>query len=108
MDRKELLGDVERVVIKVGTSSITMGGSVPSSDFMDGVARQISNLKGQGKEVLIVSSGAIGIGLKAMNARPKPNEVPIKQAAASVGQGILMQKWNDAFQRYGLNVSLSE
>ena len=50
MDRKELLGDVERVVIKVGTSSITMGGSVPSSDFMDGVARQISNLKGQGKE----------------------------------------------------------
>ena len=105
MDRKELLGDVERVVIKVGTSSITMGGSVPSSDFMDGVARQISNLKGQGKEVLIVSSGAIGIGLKAMNARPKPNEVPIKQAAASVGQGILMQKWNDAFQRYGLNVA---
>ncbi len=105
MDRKGLLGDVERIVVKVGTSSITMGGSVPSPEFMDGVARQISELKGRGMEVLIVSSGAIGIGLRTMNARPKPNEVPIKQAAASVGQGILMQKWNDAFQKYGIIVA---
>lgn len=105
MDRRGLLGDVERVVIKVGTSSITMGGSVPSQEFMDGVARQISELKSRGMEVLIVSSGAIGIGLRTMKAKPKPNEVPIKQAAASVGQGILMQKWNDAFQKYGIIVA---
>ncbi|MCQ2069944.1 MAG: glutamate 5-kinase [archaeon] len=96
---------MERVVIKVGTSSITMGGSTPSSSFMDTVAEQIAELKNSGKEVLIVSSGAVGIGLKAMNAKPKPNEVPIKQAAASVGQGILMQKWNDSFQKHGINVA---
>ncbi len=105
MDRKELLGEVERVVVKVGTSSVTGGRSVPSQEFMDSAARQIVALKEQGKEVLIVSSGAVGIGLEVMKAKPKPNEVPIKQAAASVGQGILMQKWNDAFQKYGCSVA---
>ena len=105
MGRKELLANVERVVIKVGTSSITQGGSTPSEQFMDIVAGQIAELKKAGKEVLIVSSGAVGIGLKAMNATPKPNEIPIKQAAASVGQGILMQKWNDSFQKFGIHVA---
>ncbi|MCQ2079747.1 MAG: glutamate 5-kinase [archaeon] len=103
--RDEILGNVDRVVIKVGTSSITMGGSTPSASFMDDVAEQVAYLKNQGKEVLIVSSGAVGIGLKAMNAKPKPNEIPIKQAAASVGQGILMQKWNESVQKVGLNVA---
>lgn len=105
VSRKELLNNIGRVVIKVGTSSITMGGSTPSSDFMDRVAEQVAAIKEKGIEVLIVSSGAVGIGLKAMNAKPKPNEIPIKQAAASVGQGILMQKWNDSFQKFGLNVA---
>jgi len=72
---------------------------------MDIVAGQIAELKKAGKEILIVSSGAVGIGLKAMNATPKPNEIPIKQAAASVGQGILMQKWNDSFQKFGIHVA---
>lgn len=105
MSRKDLLGEVGRLVVKVGTSSITMGGSTASSDFMDSVARQVRSLKDSGKEVLIVTSGAIGIGLKALNVVPKPNEIPIKQAAASVGQSILMQKWNDSFQRYGITVA---
>ena len=91
MDRKEILRNVETVVIKVGTSSITGGTNSVSSEFMDSVAAQVKRLKEQGKNVLIVSSGAIGVGLGAMNAKPKPKEVPIRPAAASVGQGILMQ-----------------
>jgi len=102
MGRKDYLGDVERVVIKVGTSSITMGGDTASESFMDSIARQVKILRDSGKEILIVTSGAIGIGLKAMKVKPKPNEIPIKQAAASVGQSILMQKWNDALQKYGI------
>ena len=105
MDRRELLSGVNRVVVKIGTSSITEGGSIVSERFMDAIACQVSQLRSMGKEVLLVSSGAIGIGLKALNATPKPNEVPIKQAAASVGQGILMQKWNDSFQKYGMNAA---
>ncbi len=104
MDRKELLGEVGRIVVKVGTSSITQGGDSASRDFMDSVADQVKRMRDAGKEVLIVTSGAIGIGLKTMKVKPKPNEIPIKQAAASVGQGILMQKWNDSFQKHGINV----
>ena len=105
MTRKEIIGDVGEIVIKVGTSSITMGGSGASQDFMDSVATQVKKLKDGGMDVLIVTSGAIGIGLAVMDAHPKPNEVPIRQAAASVGQGILMQKWNDSFQKQGMVVA---
>ncbi|MDR1404917.1 MAG: glutamate 5-kinase [Candidatus Methanoplasma sp.] len=102
MDRKELLGDVERVVIKVGTSTITKGGNTVSKDMMDSIARQVRELKDQGREVLIVTSGAIGIGLKAMDVNPNPNDIPIRQAASSVGQSILMQKWNESFHNHGI------
>lgn len=104
MDRKELLGEVDRIVVKVGTSSITQGGDSASHNFMDSVADQIKRIRDSGKEALIVTSGAIGIGLKTMKVKPKPNEIPIKQAAASVGQSILMQKWNDSFQKHGIIV----
>lgn len=99
------LGHVDTVVIKVGTSSITGGGNKVNEAFMDSVAEQVKALKDEGKDVLIVTSGAIGVGLAAMNAKPKPKEVPIRQAAASVGQGILMQKWNESFEKQGLIIS---
>ena len=99
------LGSIDTVVIKVGTSSITGGGNKVNEEFMDSVARQVKGLRDSGKKVLIVTSGAIGVGLAAMNARPKPKEVPIRQAAASVGQGILMQKWNESFEKQGIIIS---
>ena len=102
MERKELLGEVDRIVIKVGTSSITRGSSSTSKEFMDSVAKQVKTLKDEGKEILIVTSGAIGIGLKTMKVKPNPNDIPIKQAASSVGQSILMQKWNESFEKQGL------
>ncbi|MCL1984579.1 MAG: glutamate 5-kinase [Methanomassiliicoccaceae archaeon] len=103
--RSEHLKETHRVVIKVGTSSITGGSSGASSEFMDSVARQVRSLKEKGIEVLIVTSGAIGIGLSTMGARPRSREIPIRQAAASIGQSVLMQKWNDSFQRYGISIA---
>jgi len=102
MDRKELLGEVERIVIKVGTTTITQGSSKASKDMMDSIAKQVRDLKAQGKEILIVTSGAIGIGLKAMKVKPNPNDILMRQAASSVGQSILMQKWNESFQVQGI------
>ena len=104
MDRRQQLGEVGRVVIKIGSSSIMRNGSRISRDFMDSVAEQVRFLKDSGVEVLIVSSGAIALGLRAMGVVPKPNEIPIRQAAASVGQGLLMQEWSDSFQRNGMIV----
>ncbi len=103
--RRKMADSSDTVVVKVGTSSITAGGDGVSNEFMDGVAEQVRELKDSGKRVLIVTSGAIGVGLKAMHAKPKPKEVPIRQAAAAVGQSILMQKWTDSFQKQGMVVS---
>ena len=102
--RKETLGEVGRVVIKIGTTSLMQGRKTISIDFMDSVAEQVKALKDEGKEVLIVTSGAIGVGLKAMKVQANPNDIPIRQAAASVGQSILMQRWADSFQRQGMIV----
>lgn len=104
MDRRELLSDATRIVVKIGSSSIMRSKKAISRDFMDSVAEQISRLRAEGKEVLVVSSGAVAIGLKAMGVTPKPKEIPIRQAAASVGQGILMKEWGECFQRHGLTV----
>ncbi len=104
MTRKEMLGNVDRVVIKIGTTSLMQGRKTISIDFMDSVAEQVKALKDEGKEVLIVTSGAIGVGLRAMNVQANPNDIPIRQAAASVGQSILMQRWADSFQRQGMIV----
>lgn len=103
--RKDLLGEVDRMVVKVGTSSITMGGDTASSEFMDSVAGQVRRLKDDGKEVLLVTSGAIGIGLKTMGVDPKTRDIKLRQAAASVGQSILMQKWNESFQKYKVTIA---
>ena len=102
--RKALLGDVGRVVVKIGSSSIMRNQAAISRDFMDSVAEQVARLREIGVEVLIVSSGAIAIGLKAMKVKPKPNEIPIRQAASAVGQGILMKEWSECFQRHGMLV----
>lgn len=104
MDRERQFAGIRRVVLKIGTSSVTQGGTGVSEEFLDRIAAQVDRLMKEGKEVLIVSSGAIGTGLTVLNAKPKPNEIPIKQAASAVGQGILMQKWNGSFQRYGIPV----
>ena len=104
MSRKGTLGEVGRVVIKIGTTSLMQGRKTISIDFMDSVAEQVKALKDEGKEVLIVTSGAIGVGLRAMKVQANPNDIPIRQAAASVGQSILMQRWADSFQRQGMIV----
>jgi glutamate 5-kinase len=104
MSRKDVLGNVDRVVIKIGTTSLMQGRKTISIDFMDSVAEQVKALKEEGKEILIVTSGAIGVGLRAMKVQANPNDIPIRQAAASVGQSILMQRWADSFQRQGLIV----
>ena len=103
MDRRELLRDAARIVVKIGSSSIMTSRSI-SRDFMDSVAEQVKRLRDEGREVLIVSSGSIPLGLRAMGVTPKPREIPIRQAAASVGQGILMREWGECFSRHGIVV----
>jgi glutamate 5-kinase len=94
--RRHVLKDVSRIVIKIGTTSIMKNESI-DIDFLDSIAVQTAALLAQGKEVIIVTSGAIGVGLKLLNIPTKPHEIPIRQAAAAIGQGELMRYWNQAF-----------
>lgn len=111
-DRKQFLNDANKIVVKIGTSSITKKGCDDTKEncsidpsFMDSIAFQVSELRKHGKEVILVSSGAIGVGLHELGIAPKPREIPIRQAAAAVGQSILMQYWSDAFSKYGMKVA---
>ena len=111
-DRKQFLDDVNKIVIKIGTSSITKKGCDDTKEncsidpgFMESIAFQVSELRKHGKEVILVSSGAIGVGLNELGIAPKPREIPIRQAAAAVGQSILMQYWSEAFSKYGMKVA---
>jgi len=72
---------------------------------MERVAAQVFELRKHGKEVILVSSGAIGVGLHEMGIAPKPRAIPIRQAAAAVGQSLLMQDWIRAFSKYGMKVA---
>jgi len=111
-DRKQFLNDVNKIVIKIGTSSITKKGCDDTKEncsidpgFMESIASQVSELRKHGKEVILVSSGAIGVGLNELGIAPKPREIPIRQAVAAVGQSILMQYWSEAFSKYGMKVA---
>ena len=111
-DRKEILNEVNKIVIKIGTSSITKQDCDSTKEncsidppFLESIAAQVSELRRRGKEVIVVSSGAIGVGLYELGIAPKPREIPIRQAAAAVGQSILMQYWSEAFSKYGMKVA---
>ena len=98
---RSLLKNKKRIVIKVGTSSITYDNGKINLRFIDHLARQISDLKNSGLQVILVTSGAIGVGLPELGFEKKPDYLPYKQAAAAVGQGILMNIYEHTFHEYG-------
>ncbi|MCD4703901.1 MAG: glutamate 5-kinase [Methanosarcinaceae archaeon] len=103
--RKELFSDVEKIVIKIGTTSISGNNGCLDLEFMDRIASQVADLHNLGKQVIIVSSGSIGVGVELLHLNSRPREIPVRQAAAAVGQSVLMQHWMVAFKRYDLNVA---
>lgn len=99
--REKYLADVNRVVVKVGTSTITHENGLLNFDRIDKLARQLSDLHNQGKEVVLVTSGAIGVGAGKLGLKTKPSTIPEKQAAAAIGQGILLHIYEKFFSEYG-------
>ena len=96
---------IKRVVVKVGTSSIThKNGDVNLSKIED-LAWAISNLKDHGIEVVLVSSGSIGCGTKYLRLKERPRDTIGKQAASAVGQVALMNTYKKAFNDHGYNTA---
>ena len=90
----------KRIVVKVGTSTITYENGKMNHGNIDKLCRAIADLMNQGKEVLLVTSGAIGVGVGFMNLAERPKEVRDKQAIAAVGQCELMNAYARSFSEY--------
>lgn len=98
---REALKKGKRIVIKVGTSTITYANGKRNFSQIDRLAREISDLQNQGKEMILVTSGAVAVGVDRMGLPGKPKTIPGKQAAAAVGQGVLMHTYEKFFADYG-------
>ena len=92
------------IVVKVGTNILSKGSQVDTA-LMAVIARQIAELVRHGRRVILVTSGAIGMGAGALGMKQRPKEVDKQQACAAIGQGILMGQYQRAFGRYGQKVA---
>lgn len=98
---RERLKDKKRIVVKIGTSSLTheQTGNLDLAK-MEKLIRVLTDLKNQGREVVLVSSGAIAVGKAAVGIKEKPEKISEKQACAAVGQAKLMMVYQKLFAEY--------
>ena len=93
-----------RIVVKIGTNTLTRKNKIDGSLIRD-IASQIALLKKNGHEFIIVTSGAIGLGASELCITEKIRDMKLKQAAAAIGQIILMEKYHLYFRKHGLNAA---
>ena len=106
MNRKKVLKKVRRIVIKIGSGVLTSPDRSGLDDtVIEEITRQVSTLHKSGYEMILVSSGAIAAGVKELNLKKTPVDIPHKQAAAAIGQSRLIGKYERHFKREGLNVA---
>ena len=96
---------VHRLVVKVGTSTLTRETGSLNLQNMERLARVLSDLEGMGYQVVLVSSGAIGIGTKKLRLDQRPTELRMKQATAAVGQCMMMHIYDKLFAEYNRTVA---
>ena len=98
---RKRLKDKKRIVIKVGTSTLTYENGKINLNRIDKLARVLSDLQNMDKELILVSSGAMGLGMGKMKLAERPNSVSERQAIAAVGQSELMHIYSKSFAEYG-------
>ncbi|WP_202384358.1 glutamate 5-kinase [Sphaerochaeta halotolerans] len=95
------LSSVRRVVVKVGTNLLSSEQGI-DEHYIDVIVDQLAYLQSHGYQVLLVSSGAIGMGAKELSLKGPVKQVPMRQACASIGQPLLMSSYRRSFKRHGL------
>lgn len=95
------LKDLKRIVVKVGTSSLTYETGKINIKKIESLVRVISDLRNRGVEVVLVSSGAVGAGVGKLNLPEKPDDIRAKQALAAIGQASLVSIYDRFFSEYG-------
>jgi glutamate 5-kinase len=94
-----------RVVVKLGTVMLTSGVGRLNTERISDICSQIAVLRASGTEVIVVSSGAVGLGMGRLGLSRRPSETAKKQACAAVGQSLLMETWQKGFAPHGIKVA---
>ena len=97
--------DAMRIVIKIGTSTLAHPTGHLNIRLVEQLCKVVSDIKNAGHEVILVSSGAIGMGVGKLGLRSRPTDIPTKQAAAAVGQCELMYTYDKLFSEYNHTVA---
>lgn len=101
MNLSENIKNAKKVVVKVGTSTLTYPNGKLNLRRIESLSRVLANLKNQGRDIILVSSGAIGVGMSKLGMSERPHDTVGKQAAAAVGQCELMNIYGRLFSEYG-------
>ncbi|MEW2075466.1 glutamate 5-kinase [Streptomyces sp. NPDC012403] len=102
---RQAVGEARRIVVKVGSSSLTTAAGGLDADRVDALVDVLAKVRSGGeREIVLVSSGAIAAGLAPLGLRRRPRDLARQQAAASVGQGLLVARYTASFARYGVRV----
>ena len=94
-----------RMVVKIGTNVLMRDDGGVSIGAFYGIAESLANIRRAGREVLLVSSGAVGLGMQRLELPSRPSELTLVQACAAVGQSRLMSMYDDAFDKLGFRVA---
>lgn len=97
--------DIQRIVVKVGSSTLTHPEGGLNFDKIDRLTMVLSDMKNSGKQVILVTSGAVSAGVSKLGMHRRPNCMKEKQAAASVGQSELMFIYDKFFSQYGQTIA---
>ncbi|MDE6657808.1 MAG: glutamate 5-kinase, partial [Oscillospiraceae bacterium] len=99
------LKNKKRIVIKLGTSTLAHKTGKLNIRRMTNLTRVLADLRNAGYEIILVSSGAVGLGVGKLNLKERPKDTPSKQAAAAVGQCELMHVYDEMFSKYSVTVA---
>ncbi|MBR1738727.1 MAG: glutamate 5-kinase [Ruminococcus sp.] len=99
------LKEKKRIVVKVGTSTLTHRTGRLNIRRVEGLVKNLADLQNAGHEVILVSSGSIGLGMSKLGIMERPKDTPTKQACAAVGQCELMYLYDKLFSEYSLSVA---
>lgn len=103
--RSKLLQQITRVVVKLGTGVLTDSSKQPDPAQMEQLVAQMAALRAAGKEIVVVTSGAVGAGMGALGLKKRPTDLSELQACAAVGQSRLMATYDTLFGKAGLRVA---
>src|SRR5437763_2634773 len=101
-EARKHLADAHRIVVKLGTHVVTHDGVELALGRVMGLVESMARLRQAGREVVLVSSGAVGMGMRVLGLKERPRSLGLRQACAAVGQGHLMSVYTQAFAQLGV------